>query len=205
MLSPIDRKKSARNERLKVNGTKNQALAQIESKCANSHENYSSCCENERDRVEKPNASSEATASGEAEPEQAPRGSEPLNPACFVCGEENANGLRVPFQAVNRRSSATWTPGASWESYKGVIHGGIISSVLDEAMSKAILSGGDEAFTADLRIRFRKKVGVAEPVVVNGWVVSAAKRRISAEATLTSEDGEEKAHAWGVFLAVNRR
>lgn len=130
--------------------------------------------------------------------------SEPLNPACFVCGEENPNGLHLAFQAENQRTSATWTASAQWQSYKGIIHGGIISSVLDEAMSKAIISGGDEAFTADLRIRFRKKVCVGDIVLVNGWVVSAEKRRILAEASLTSQDGVEKAHAWGTFLTARR-
>lgn len=128
-----------------------------------------------------------------------------LNPACFVCGQENAMGLRLVFQTENRRASAAWTPRAGWESYQGIIHGGVISSVLDEAMSKAILSGGDEAFTADLRIRFRKKVCVEDVIQVHGWVVSVAKRKILAEATLTSEDGEERAHAWGVFLTAPQR
>ncbi|MGC9158840.1 MAG: PaaI family thioesterase, partial [Terracidiphilus sp.] len=95
-----------------------------------------------------------------------------------------------------------WIPRLGWESYKGIVHGGVLSSVLDEAMSKAILSGGGEAFTVDLRIRFRRKVCLGEVILVNGWVVSTAKRRIQAEATLTSENGEERAHAWGVFLAA---
>ena len=69
-------------------------------------------------------------------------------------------------------------------------------------MSKAIISGGDEAFTADLRIRFRKKVCVGDVVFVNGWVVSVEKRKIQAEASIMSEEGEERAHAWGVFLVA---
>lgn len=125
-----------------------------------------------------------------------------MNAACFVCGDENPQGLHIEFLAEGRRSSATWTPRAGWESYKGIVHGGIISSVLDEAMSKAIISGGDEAFTADLRIRFRKKVCVGDVVHVNGWIVSIEKRKIQAEANIISEDGEERAHAWGVFLVA---
>ncbi len=129
---------------------------------------------------------------------------EALNPACFVCGEENPNGLQLAFLAEDRRASTRWVPSAGWESYKGVIHGGIISSVLDEAMSKAIHSGGDEAFTAELRVRFRKKLCVGDIALVSGWVVSSARNRILAEASLTSEDGEEKAHAWGIFLVARR-
>lgn len=67
-------------------------------------------------------------------------------------------------------------------------------------MAKAILSGGDEAFTVNLRIRFREKACIGDIALVNGWVVNAAKRRILAEASLTSEDVEERSHAWGVFL-----
>ena len=128
--------------------------------------------------------------------------SEPLNPACFVCGVENPNGLHLTFHVDGRRASAKWATTAGWESYKGIIHGGIISSVPDGVMSKAIISGGDEAFTADLRIRFRKKVCAEDVVLVNGWVVRTEKRKILAEASLTSEDGEERAHACGVFLTA---
>ncbi len=128
--------------------------------------------------------------------------SEQLNPACFVCGEENPKGLHLAFQEGGCRASAGWTTDETWQSYKGIIHGGIITSVLDEAMSKAIISSGAEAFTADLRIRFRKKVCVGEVVQINGWVVSVVKRKILAEASLTAEDGEECAHAWGVFLTA---
>ncbi len=125
---------------------------------------------------------------------------EPLNPACFVCGEENPHGMHLQFHTHDRGASAQWTTTAGWESFQRVIHGGILSAVLDEAMSKAIISGGYQAFTADLRIRFRKKVCVGETISVNGWVVDVQKRRILAESSLTSEDGEERVHAWGVFL-----
>lgn len=151
-----------------------------------------------------PEDSTDSIASERFGSVQAPPSGLSLNPACFVCGEDNPKGMHLEFQAEGRRAVATWTPGTGWESFQGVIHGGIVSTVMDEAMSKAILSGGDEAFTADLRIRFRGKVCVGDVVRVNAWVVSVAKRRILAEASLTSIDGQERTHAWGTFLVARR-
>jgi acyl-coenzyme A thioesterase PaaI-like protein len=126
----------------------------------------------------------------------------PLNSACFVCGHENPAGLRLEFQMGKKCASARWTTRAGWESFQGIIHGGVISTVMDEAMSKAIISEGYEALTAELRIRFSMKVRVDEELNVRGWVVSVQKRKILAEAALTTVDGTEKAHAWATFLTV---
>lgn len=149
-------------------------------------------------------SSTPSTKLSDAQPGQVARKNAPLNSACFVCGEENPHGLHLAFQADGDRASTVWTPRIGWESFQGIIHGGVISSVLDEAMAKAIISGGHEAFTADLRIRFRKKVCVGDVVSVSGWVVNVEKRKILAEACITSEDDGEKAHAWGVFLVARK-
>jgi acyl-coenzyme A thioesterase PaaI-like protein len=83
---------------------------------------------------------------------------------------------------------------------KGTIHGGIITTVLDEAMSKAIIACGWEAFTVELRVRLRERVCPGEELRVQGWVVEKRKRRILAEASLTGEGARERAHAWAAFL-----
>lgn len=127
-----------------------------------------------------------------------------LNPACVVCGQENPHGLHLEFQAEQDTSiaRAPWTASVGWESFQGVIHGGVISAVLDEAMSKAIIFAGHEAFTAEMKIRFRRKVRIGETLCVRGWVVAVRKRKIMAEASLASADGVEKAHAWATFLTA---
>lgn len=133
---------------------------------------------------------------------QNPRATAPLNPACVVCGQENPCGLHLEFQSNGDVSMANWTASAGWESFKGVIHGGVICAVLDEAMSQAIIAAGYEALTAEMRIRFRKKVNVNDVLRVRGWVVGVQKRKIVAEGSLTSADGVERAHAWATFLAT---
>ena len=131
------------------------------------------------------------------------RATAPLNPACVVCGQENPFGLHLEFQTDGDVSTAQWTASAGWESFKGVIHGGVICAVLDEAMSQAIIAAGYEALTAEMRIRFRKKVSVNDVLRARGWVVRVQKRKIVAEGSHTSADGVEKAHAWATFLATS--
>ena len=120
---------------------------------------------------------------------------------CFVCGGDNPRGLRIRFRIETEgRSLAHWQPGADWEGFHGIIHGGIVSTVLDEAMSKAVASIGCHALTAELRVRFRHPVHSGRGVSIRGTVIDRNRRRIRAEASLTDRDGQELAHSWGVFL-----
>lgn len=127
-----------------------------------------------------------------------------LNSGCVVCGQENLYGLQLCFKVVDNASVAQWMASDGWESFRGVIHGGIICAVLDEAMSQAIISAGYTALTAEIRVRFRNKVSVNDNLCVRGWILSIRKRKIVAEGSLTSTDGVEMAHAYATFLTVRR-
>jgi acyl-coenzyme A thioesterase PaaI-like protein len=122
---------------------------------------------------------------------------------CFVCGQDNPHGLKIPYQRQdNGEIVATWTPAPPWEGFRGIIHGGIVSTVLDEAMSKAIAAMGCEALTAELRVRFRRRVSTGDVFLIRGWIVDRGKRLIKAEAILATPDGTEHAHAWATFLPL---
>lgn len=167
--------------------------------------NRSSMAERTLSSVEFPNPAPGRTfESGDDTARPSQRAIALLNPACVVCGQENPHGLHLEFQSEQDPAiaRAPWTASVGWESFQGVIHGGVISAVLDEAMSKAIIFAGHEAFTAEMKIRFRRKVSIGETLSVRGWVVAVHKRKISAEASLASADGVEKAHAWATFLTA---
>ena len=122
---------------------------------------------------------------------------------CVVCGQTNPHGLRIRY-VLERDGviSAEWRPTENWEGFEGIVHGGIISTVLDEAMSKAVAAMNYEALTGELRVRFRCHVAAGENLRIRGWVVEKVKRLVRAEATLTAADGSERAHAWARFLAL---
>ena len=122
---------------------------------------------------------------------------------CVVCGQDNPYGLRIQYVLGHDGIiSAEWRPTANWEGFEGIVHGGIISTVLDEAMSKAVAAMNYEALTGELRVRFRHRVAAGENLRIRGWVLEKAKRLVRAEAVLTAADGSERAHAWARFLAL---
>ena len=113
-----------------------------------------------------------------------------LNPHCVVCGHQNPHGLQLTFRVDGNGVTAEWVPGKNWESFQGVIHGGVISTVLDEAMSKAIIAQGLEAFTVDLRVRFKQK---------------AAYRRDGVGSRLDGAAPEAQDHSGSEYLQRLRR
>ena len=121
---------------------------------------------------------------------------------CFACGPENRRGLRLRFQTAPGEASATWMPESDFEGFRGIVHGGIVSTVLDEAMSKAVAASGTQALTAELTIRFREHVAVGASYQVTGRIIQRRRRLIEAEAAITAPDGTQCAHARGRFLAL---
>ncbi len=122
---------------------------------------------------------------------------------CVVCGVDNTAGLQITYITETAgKVIAQWIPSARYEGFKGLIHGGILSTVLDEAMAKAVVSLKLEALTAELTVRFRCHVKPDEPLLITGWMVSHHKKLLKLEASLYKDTGQECAHAWGTFLIV---
>jgi uncharacterized protein (TIGR00369 family) len=123
---------------------------------------------------------------------------------CFVCGPHNQGGLQLRFHLdkEDRSLSADFTPAKTWQGYKDVVHGGIISTVLDEAMTKLAFSLGMNAVTGKLTVRFKKPLLVGEKVVVTGRVVKESGRTVEAKAIAVKEDGTVVAEAEGLLVKI---
>lgn len=122
-------------------------------------------------------------------------------PTCFVCGPAHPEGLRLCFQTEQPGVvTAEWMPERRWEGFRGIIHGGIVATVLDEAMSKAVASAGRPGLTCQLEVRLRHSIVPAEALKVRAWVVEIRKRRVRVAAEIRDEADAEKAHATATFL-----
>ena len=118
---------------------------------------------------------------------------------CFACGRENPVGLKVLQQRADGCSRLTWSPDSLYEGYRNVIHGGIVSTLLDEAMAYAALSLVKNCATAEMQVRFHKPVSTTGEVVIEGRVIDRRGRVVRTEARLL-QDGTQKASATGKFV-----
>ena len=123
---------------------------------------------------------------------------------CFVCGPENPLGLRLHFEVDEgaRSIKTVFTPVKAHQGYQDVVHGGLISTVLDEAMTKLAFSLGIDAVTAKLTVRFKRPLMVGERVTVTGRLVKESGRVIEAESSAVKDDGTVVAEGAGLLMRV---
>jgi uncharacterized protein (TIGR00369 family) len=109
------------------------------------------------------------------------------NQKCYVCGNKNPAGLAVDFKidADARSISASFTPSEDHQGFEGLVHGGILSALLDEAMAKLAYGVGLPAVTAELTIKFKAPAAPGEELLVSARLVEDTKKLILAEATIT--------------------
>lgn len=113
------------------------------------------------------------------------------NGNCFVCGEKNPNGLRLHFEIDPERKTlkTTFISPPTFQGWDGLVHGGIIATLLDEAMAKLSYELGYDTVTASLKIKFKKPAPILEPLEVYGEIIEVRKRWIRAKAILKAKDG----------------
>ena len=125
------------------------------------------------------------------------------NDYCVVCGKKNSYGLQIKYELIeDGKISGKWVPELKHEGINGIIHGGLLATVIDEAMSRAIIAMNIHALTVELNVRFHHYVVAGEEVNILGWVVSKNKRKICTEGILLRENGEKILQANGTFLIV---
>jgi uncharacterized protein (TIGR00369 family) len=123
---------------------------------------------------------------------------------CFGCGRQNPIGLKLTFFDSGDSVSAPWTPSREHQGYEGIVHGGLITSVLDEVMSWAIYARQIWAVTGSINVRFRKPVRIGDQLTARAWVESASGRQVDVRASLVrDDDGQVLAESTALFIRVS--
>lgn len=121
-------------------------------------------------------------------------------PNCFVCGDKNQNGLQAKFYFDGQRAVSEVMALEKFEGYHGIYHGGIISTILDEIMIKAILAKNIYVVTAEMTVRYIKPVNTGDKLKFTGWVVKNKGRLYFAEGEVINQAGEICASASGKYI-----
>lgn len=122
---------------------------------------------------------------------------------CFACGEDNPISLGLNFKKNDDKTvRAEFQPKMEHQGYKGIMHGGLISTLMDEAMAKVLSLNDILALTAKMNIRFRQPVSIDKKLVITAEIVKNKTGLYFTEAEVRGINGELFAEAEAKFMKV---
>jgi uncharacterized protein (TIGR00369 family) len=121
---------------------------------------------------------------------------------CFACGRANPHGLHLDIRRTGSGVELDYVVPEKFCGWKGVVHGGIIATLLDELAAWACTESGSNAVTAELTVRFRRPVSTGQRLAGFGQVVEERGRLLVAESRLEDEQGVVLADARAKMMKV---
>jgi uncharacterized protein (TIGR00369 family) len=122
---------------------------------------------------------------------------------CFGCGQANPHGLHLEFHlAADQSVVCVPTVPDTFEGPYGYLHGGIIATLLDETMSKAVRARGFTAMTRHMEVDYLRPVPSAATLRLEGRITRNEGRKHWTEAKILDAKGILLAQAKGVFIEV---
>jgi uncharacterized protein (TIGR00369 family) len=125
---------------------------------------------------------------------------QPNSRSCFVCGRDNDKGFRTRWENDREAGEVKTTVVVPehFNGYPGIVHGGIVAALLDEAVARSVLLDGhfdDLMVTAKLEVLYRRPVPTETPLLLTGHLMERTDRRATARARLRLPDGTVAARA----------
>ncbi len=128
---------------------------------------------------------------------------QPLFGGCFGCGTDNSIGLKLRFTHQSDRVVSHTVLGREYAGYEDFVHGGVVATMLDEAMGWAMLHIHKRmAVTRGLNITYRRPVYVGRELTISARPVSVDGTKVRLEASLADERGRLLASAVGDWVTV---
>jgi uncharacterized protein (TIGR00369 family) len=131
----------------------------------------------------------------------------PPNPenACFGCGGANAHGMKLAFQAdtATGRVTGRFRISAQFQGSMGVLHGGIIATLLDEAMGKVCRLSDVRAVTAELSIEYLKPIRADQEILVEAFETKRVGRQMYHHGEIRNTEGVVLARGRGRFVVID--
>jgi uncharacterized protein (TIGR00369 family) len=123
---------------------------------------------------------------------------------CFICGRENPVGLKMHIynDPDNHYIYSIVNVPEHFQGYPGVVHGGIVATMLDEISGRATLLDGDDQnlmVTMKLEVKYRKPTPTQTPLKVIGRVVNMTPTRAKVLGEIQLPDGTVTSECEGLL------
>ncbi|HEY0702833.1 MAG TPA: PaaI family thioesterase [Candidatus Acidoferrales bacterium] len=125
---------------------------------------------------------------------------------CFGCGGGNARGMKLTFEQDDaaRKIIGRFKLSAEYQGAFGIIHGGVIATVLDEVMGKVCRFRDVRAVTAEMNVQYLSPVWVDSDLVVEGYEKEMTGRNLYLVGEIKDASGKLLARSTGRFVVVDR-
>jgi len=126
---------------------------------------------------------------------------------CFACGDRNPHGLHMRFEhdpdGPEGAVICRYEPREADQGFPGVLHGGVLSTLMDEAMAWAMWAKSRAlGVTAKMETRYRQPVEAGAALTVHAVVTEERGRRIQVEAAIAAADGSVLVESSALFLRL---
>jgi uncharacterized protein (TIGR00369 family) len=124
------------------------------------------------------------------------------NDWCFACSPKNPIGLHLKFEEINDIYQTCFTGREEHQGYDGILHGGIISTLLDEVTARYIYVKGFRALTARLEIRYRRPTPIGVPLTITGQIIRVRGKMYELVGKIKLADGTVTAEGKSTVLVL---
>ena len=129
----------------------------------------------------------------------------PRTKSCFVCGVKNPSGLQLSFDTDGQKVYGEFVPRPEHVGFKGIVHGGVLATVLDEVMVWVCgVVTGRFAFCAEMTTRFVRPVRPGETLQVEAELVTNRRGRLfEARSRIVDLAGVVRVEGRGKYIPVS--
>jgi uncharacterized protein (TIGR00369 family) len=124
------------------------------------------------------------------------------NQYCFVCGLQNPQGLKFKFNYNKTTDEVTSDISFAdhFQGWAGVVHGGLVSTVLDEIMVKTTEARGFICVTAEICIKFKNPARINTPYQCSGKILDIKRKLVFTESKMVDTENNLIARAEAKFF-----
>ncbi len=121
---------------------------------------------------------------------------------CFICGKDNPIGLKAEFSMEDDEYVTYVSFPKELQGFSNVVHGGIISTLMDEVMARYAHEKFDGAVTGEMTVRYLRPMPVEKKMRFAGRIDEVKGRKVLTSARATDDDGTVYSKATGIMIKV---